>query len=65
MEEVVEGGVVMAGTDIERGGKRRHSQCPDFGELPNGGWALVLIIRLICVWKPGALSDGVGALSVY
>ena len=56
---------MVVGTDIERGGNRGHSQRADFGELSNGGSALVLIIRLICVWKPGALSGGVGTLSIY
>jgi len=33
--------VMVVRMEMERGGKVRHSQCPDLGELPDGSWAFV------------------------
>jgi len=44
---------------MERGGKRRHSQWADLGGLSDGCWSLYLLIHLIRVWKPRALSGSV------
>ena len=51
--------------DMERGGKRMCSECADFGELCDWIWALVFDCPLDLCFETGALSGGVGTLSVY